>query len=510
MNFYKKIIATAVYLLIILIFSGIIALGVIKPHQWLIGLLFLIIIAFIINSIFCLYIFYSNRNDVRKKTWILFFAIAPLIAPFFFLWYGYNPIQKKDQKKLINNLNKNIENRQSTLKTDNDIINHLDLLLSNFSINKPANGSVRYIKKLENFYSEIIDLIRDAKQFIILNYFIINDGFFFRTIINELKIKKEQGVKVYFTYDWIWSNKKISRSNLKKLNDEFNFGIFKPKKQLLTTSKHNNRNHKKYIIVDGQKAIYGGSNIADEYLNQNIKYNYWKDTNFIIEGEVVKCLINSFIFDCELFIDSKKPFDLEYLKNFINKKDTLNLNEPYFLTWDSYPEYDISTCFNVYKVIIPHIKNELIISTPYLYPTNEIMSLLINAIKMGVKIKFLLPMLPDNKKIIVWLNRVLYRDCLLNNIEIYELSSFNHGKYWIIDDNITILTSVNFDPRAMNINYENSLLYYNQQFNQQMREEFNNSLAFAKKITLSDLQQKKWKYKILFFKFLSMLFEPAM
>ena len=55
----------------------------------------------------------------------------------------------------------------------------------------------------------------------------------------------------------------------------------------------------------------------------------------------------------------------------------------------------------MYKSIIPYIQEELIISTPYLYPTKELTDLIRNAVHKGIKVKLLLPGLPDNKKIIV-------------------------------------------------------------------------------------------------------------
>lgn len=503
MSLFKKFLSFIVYLVILASFGTILYLGIKKPiDNWLILLLLLIILLILINMIFCVYIFYSRRSDVRKKVWLFYFSLFPIFTPLIFLWFGYNSITKKDISKFLRKKNESVSHK-CFLPTKNEIINNVQKLLMNDSIHNIANGDVEYIEHTEDFYKEIIKIIRNAKKYIILNYFILGDGFFLKTVINELKQKKDQGVDIFFAYDWVWTKKSTPNKIIRKIKKELNLFVFKPKK-IITSSKDNNRNHKKYIVVDGNYALYGGSNLSNEYLNLNPKYNYWTDSNFKLSGEIVKNLIDTFKFDFELFIKNKnnginKEIPIE------KKNEKININDNIFLLWDSYPENEISTCMNVYKTIIPFIKKELVISTPYLYPTKELMDLLINARKMGVIIKFLLPSLPDNKKIIVWLNRTLYRQMIENEIEIYETNSFNHAKFWIIDDELTIATSTNFDPRATIINYETSLLIKDKKLNKKMKNICNNN--YWKKINKEDLEGTKWKFMIKIFNKISMLIE---
>jgi cardiolipin synthase len=54
-------------------------------------------------------------------------------------------------------------------------------------------------------YSEIIRLIRSAKDFIHMETYILHDGFFLRTVLAELILKAKSGVKVRLLYDWYGS-----------------------------------------------------------------------------------------------------------------------------------------------------------------------------------------------------------------------------------------------------------------------------------------------------------------
>jgi cardiolipin synthase len=59
----------------------------------------------------------------------------------------------------------------------------------------------------------------------------------------------------------------------------------------------NYRLHRKALIVDNKYALYGGSNIGDEYLSMSKQQNYWRDQNFLLEGEIVNSINIAFIND---------------------------------------------------------------------------------------------------------------------------------------------------------------------------------------------------------------------
>jgi cardiolipin synthase len=50
-------------------------------------------------------------------------------------------------------------------------------------------------------------------------------------------------------------------------------------------SRANYRNHRKIVIVDGQKAYLGGLNIGNKYLGLDRYYGYWRDSVVSIQGE---------------------------------------------------------------------------------------------------------------------------------------------------------------------------------------------------------------------------------
>ena len=63
--------------------------------------------------------------------------------------------------------------------------------------------------------------------------------------------------------------------------------MFSPIKPVLS-SHQNNRDHRKICVIDGRVAFTGGINLADEYINQKVRFGHWKDTAVMLKGEAVQ------------------------------------------------------------------------------------------------------------------------------------------------------------------------------------------------------------------------------
>lgn len=49
----------------------------------------------------------------------------------------------------------------------------------------------------------------------------------------------------------------------------------------------NNRDHRKILVVDGKVAFTGGINLADEYIDEKVRFGVWKDTGVRVTGSGV-------------------------------------------------------------------------------------------------------------------------------------------------------------------------------------------------------------------------------
>lgn len=184
------------------------------------------------------------------------------------------------------------------------------------------NCLVSYYPYGKEAYESMIKEMNNAKKFIFLEYFIIEDGNYWNEIISILKKKAIMGVEVRILYDDIGSVLKLKKDHIKSLTKSGIKKFFYPK-VYLETAFSDNRNHRKTLIVDGFVAFTGGINIAGECFNETIKYGVWKDSSIEIRGETVKSFTKMFLMIWNSNLDENKKFnkfkDLSY-KKYLPKK----------------------------------------------------------------------------------------------------------------------------------------------------------------------------------------------
>ncbi len=71
-----------------------------------------------------------------------------------------------------------------------------------------------------------------------------------------------------------------------------------------------NRMHEKLLVVDGEKLVMGGMNVADDYLQGGVTRKGWHDTDLLVEGpaaaEAQKVFLK--LWELSKYLDSPAPF----------------------------------------------------------------------------------------------------------------------------------------------------------------------------------------------------------
>ena len=143
----------------------------------------------------------------------------------------------------------------------------------------------------------------------------------------------------------------------------------------------------------------------------------------------------------------------------------------------------------VYMDIISRASKYLYITTPYLVLDYELLNALKYAANRGVKVKILLPHIPD-KKYVYMLARVHYEELINEGIEIYEYKSgFMHAKMFISDDEIATIGTFNLDFRSLYLNFEDGIYLYKSKTINEMKKDFLNTINKSIKITKQNVKQ---------------------
>ena len=163
-----------------------------------------------------------------------------------------------------------------------------------------------------NFVKVMVEELRKAKEYIYLEYFIIEEGIMWNTILDILEEKVKEGVDVRVMYDDVGCI-----FNFHHIMVDFPFAkarikciVFNRYIPIFSTV-FNNRDHRKILVIDGDVALTGGINFADEYINEKQRFGYWKDNGVRITGKAVYSMTQMFLQMWNAFALEKDKLDYE-------------------------------------------------------------------------------------------------------------------------------------------------------------------------------------------------------
>jgi cardiolipin synthase C len=138
-----------------------------------------------------------------------------------------------------------------------------------------------------------VDMIRRAKKSIDLETFIFNPDTSGKIILQELAAAAKRGVKVRILVDKSPSQWKMTENYAKVIKEQGIDIRYYNDSTILSPSSVQFRNHRKLMVRDGEEAITGGRNIADEYFDVSKRFNFL-DRDVTVEGDVVKSMDKTF------------------------------------------------------------------------------------------------------------------------------------------------------------------------------------------------------------------------
>ncbi len=427
----------------------------------------------VLAVIFILYLITSNDDGAYKILWIVIILGMPVFGTVLYLMYG----NKRTSRLLKRRLDKGKANRRDLLvESASDEIQEerirstVKYVESLTGFPMYHNQKADYLPLGDDMFPLMLESMRQAKEFIFIEYFILAPGKMWDSMVEILEEKVKEGVDVRVLYDDIGSFGTYSIPEARRLRKK---GIlchaFNPLYMIVGTL--NNRDHRKMLIVDGKVAFTGGINLADEYINHIERFGHWKDIGFRIEGEAVK---NYTI----MFVEFWNAFTKEQLS--VEKVDTLLENsrsegssqDGYILSYYDSPIRESDASNELYIELLSQAEHSAYFYTPYLMLGEELLAAFERAAKRGVDVRIIMPGIPD-KKLIFQMSRSFYYPLIMSGVKIYEYDpGFVHAKGCVIDSKIATVGTVNLDYRSLFLHFENNALFYESKLIGEMEADF--------------------------------------
>lgn len=415
----------------------------------------------------------SNENPDYKVPWLLFVIVLPIVGVMLYFIFHQRKVPKRIFKrfnKFKNSLEYDDSDNLYELREKDPLIStqakHLCRIADTHLY---KDTKVTYFQLGEDMHKSILEELSKAEKFIFLEYFIIEEGTFWNSMLDILKEKASQGVEVKLVYDDIGCMNTLPGNYYKKLAKEgiwaIPFSILKGQ----ADGEFNNRSHRKILVIDGKIGFTGGVNIADEYINKIEVYGHWKDTGIKLEGKAVNELTKLFLSD--FYINFKREHTIDFDRYYVSENKE---NNSFIIPFGDGPNpmYEKNVGKTVIMNILNHAKEYVYITTPYLIIDNELMKAIENTALRGVDVRIIVPHIPD-KKLVFEMTKSNYRLLIKSGVKIYEYEpGFIHAKSYIADDKVGMIGTINLDYRSLTHHFENGVWIYNDKVILDMKDDF--------------------------------------
>ena len=465
------------------------------------------------------YIINERSNPAYKIAWIIPIMLFPLVGSMLYLFVKFNfgniaakGILQKNIKDTEKYAKTNITVRKEMGTEDSKFLKMAAYIENAGGYPAWKNTSVQYYPLGDEIHEPILEILESAKEYIFLEFFMIEEGRFWNSILEILERKAKEGLDVRLIYDDFGCVALLPRKYHVLLNKK---GIKTKKYAAISPflSTHlNNRDHRKMIIVDGKIAMSGGVNLCDEYINAYEKYGHWKDNGFIIRGDAVYNYVLMFLQiwytmakgalqDYEKYLERRSDFQENALKqkcqypDHLEEKDkNIGKQSPgYVIPYGDGPHQEENVAEQVYMDIISSAAKYVYIMTPYLILDHEMKQNLMHASKSGVDVRIIMPHIPD-KKAVFAVARTYYPQLLKSGVKIYEYTpGFVHAKTFLADDEVAVVGTINLDFRSMYLHYECGSLFYRTEGLNDIKADFVDMFEKCQEITMKDY----YKFSIL-------------
>ena len=482
---YKKIFGRRT-LIALMILVQIVLVSVMIFSSYQLGWLSILLTA--LSVVTALHLLSSSDKSAFKISLVFLILLVPLFGGAFY-WvfhfqtgsHGFRKRLKKISQKQKEQYEPSTDalNRASAeLPQDKKLLSYLQNTAA-FPVYQ--NTQTRYFPTGKEMLASMLTDLEHAERYIFMEYFIIEEGVMWDSILEVLKKKAAAGLDVRIIYDDMGSLLKLPAGYAKELQS---YGIkckvFNPFHPFLT-SLQNNRDHRKIAVIDGKIAYTGGINFADEYIGEIIRFGNWKDTAIRLCGNGAESFTIMFLQMWSLLTGQE-----EIPGNYLPSPKFAAVSDGWVQPYSDSPMDRENVGEHVYLHAIDRTQRYLYITTPYFMVGDEMIAALKYCAKSGVDVRIITPGVPD-KRMVHFTTRSYYRELIRAGVKIYEYSEgFMHAKICVSDGELATVGTVNMDYRSLYLHYECGVCLYRADTIAAIEKDFLDTLPHCHLVTKED------------------------
>jgi len=328
-------------------------------------------------------------------------------------------------------------------------------------------------------FQRMEEAIKAAKRYVWAEYYIIGNDVTGRRFLKLLAKKAREGVAVRLLYDAVGSLGLDARRLAAIRNAGGRAEAFLPLNPLRRRWSVHLRNHRKFIVIDGQIGFTGGMNVADEYSGRARRRGQWhfRDYHLSIHGPAAGDLASEFVEDWAFATD--EVLEIPFVSPPLPEANSVVSVIP------SGPDQETNATNMIYFAGIAAARERVFLTTPYFIPDEPTLHALLSAALRGLDVRILVPAYEKNDvRLVAFASRSYYPELIRGGVRIFEfLPTSLHTKSIVVDGAWGMIGSANVDLRSFRLNFELSALVSDTAFAKVLEQRFQRDLKESREVT---------------------------
>lgn len=453
----------------------------------------------------------KRRAVSANILWLLIIYIIPLLAISTYFVLGELQFDKfrikksKDIWLLTISWLKNIRNIK--LLKNIFILKNSDVASALFKFCEKRQGGIsglkiKQIELLANAYKIIYKLIQDiknAKSNIEMIFYIWLPGGMADEVAKSLINASKRGVYCRIILDSAGSIN-FFKSSWCKIMCKAGIKIIEALKVnilYIFIRRIDLRQHRKIIIIDNYIAYTGSMNLIDpRFFKKNIGVGEWVDLMVRIKGPIVSITLG-IIFSFDWAMETGKLIlPLPPVNDKFRYKSNKKEKNQYVQTIASGLGLPENMIHQALLTAIYSARKKLILTTPYFVPSEDLLLAICTASHRGVDVSLIIPRYNDSI-LVSWVSRAFFDELLEAGVKIYQFGNgLLHTKSLLVDDQLSMIGTLNFDMRSLWINFELVLFIDGNNFSNNLFCIQKDYISNSKLIDPKVWSRRDWKKKI--------------
>lgn len=344
-----------------------------------------------------------------------------------------------------------------------------------------ASMKFKLTRTSDEAWKSIIQDIREATQSIEIELFIVDVDDVGIALLQALREKAREGVKVKLIADaggsyifYLSTLGKEVRADGVEISFFNHIIPWYPKNLKLLYF----RDHRRTVIIDSKIAYTGGVCFSNNMAG-------WRDTMIRIEEhDAIDDMQKAF----------KRMWSLSEHRRF-SKRHRPNNKDALYLT--NAPVPGRGYLYKKFISLIKEAQKEITLTTPYFVPNAGLFKALQKALKRGVDVRLLVPH-QSNHSLTDRAGDFQKAHLLKHGMKIYPYKEMIlHAKAATFDDATAIIGSMNLDNISLGYNFEGGLIITDPECVKEVRAHFEEDTKDIKPITLEEWKKRPLKQKLL-------------